>query len=372
MTSEYLSNEQLVMAARRRLPQGRWDYLTGGSESETTMRRNREAFDRWAFRPRTLVDVSKIDTSTTFMGQRLRIPVVMAPVGGLPSFWPDGNVAVAQAASDFGTMQVIASGANPDMERIAATGSFPKVFQLYVQGDEDWVRGIVTRVKPSGYIGLCVTADVAIYSRRERAMLSEAIPAGLRALRQAQDERTRRNYLAELSWDYFDRIREMTGGLPVQLKGVATAEDAAMAVERGVEVIWVSNHGGRQLDHGIGSLDALPEIVEAVAGRAEIVVDGGVQRGNDVLKAMALGANAVAIGKLQGWGLAAAGAYGVRRVLEILENEIISAMGLLGITSIDQLSPAYLRRAEPVTPAHEMSAWVNMAGNAVTAEGRIL
>jgi glycolate oxidase len=358
MTSDFLSNEQVVLAARRRLPQGRWDYLVGGSESETTMRRNREAFDRWAFRPRTLIDVSKIDTSTTFLGQRLRIPVILAPVGGLPSFWPDGNAAVAQAASDFGTMHVIASGANPDMERIATTGDFPKAFQLYVQGDEDWVRGIVTRVKPAGYIGLCVTADVAIYSRRERAMLSDAIPAGLR-------DGTRRNYLAELTWDYLDRIRETTGGLPAMLKGVATAEDAAIAVERGVEVIWVSNHGGRQLDHGAGSLDVLPEIAEAVAGRAEIVIDGGVQRGSDVLKAIALGADAVAIGKLQGWGLAAGGADGVRRVLELLENEIISAMGLLGVTSIDQLSPAYLRRADPVTPAHEMSAWVNMPGSRV-------
>jgi glycolate oxidase len=358
MPDDFVSNEQIVLAARRRLPQGRWDYLVGGSESETTMRRNRQAFDRWAFRPRTLIDVSSIDTTTTFLGQKLRMPVIMAPVGGLATFWPDGNVAVAQAASDFGTMQVLASGANPDMERIATTGEFPKVFQLYVQGDEDWVRGIVTRAKPSGYSGLCVTADVAIYSRRERAMLSDAIPAALR-------DRTRRNFLAELTWDYFDRIRDMTGGLPMMLKGVATAEDAEIAIAHGVEVIWVSNHGGRQLDHGVGSLDALPEIVDAVRGRAEIVIDGGVQRGSDVLKAVALGANAVAIGKLQGWGLAANGADGVRRVLEIMENELISAMGLLGITSIDQLTPAYLRRAEPVTPAHEMSAWVNMPGGRV-------
>ena len=366
MADEFLTNDQIVLAARRRLPQPRWDYLVGGSESETTMRRNREAFACWALRPRTLVDVSSIDTSTTFMGQKLRIPVVLAPVGGLATFWPDGNVAAAQGASDFGTMQFLASGANPDMERIAATGEFPKVFQLYVQGDEDWVRGIVTRVKPSGYIGLCVTADVAIYSRRERAMLSDAIPAALR-------DGSRRNYLAELTWDYFDRIREMTGGLPMMLKGVATAEDAEIAIEHGVEVIWVSNHGGRQLDHGAGSLDVLPEIVDTVRGRAEIVIDGGVQRGSDVLKAIALGATAVAIGKLQGWGLAANGTDGVRRVLEILENEIISAMGLLGVTRIDQLSPAYLRRAEPVTPAHEMSAWPNLMGRpGVTSDGRVL
>jgi glycolate oxidase len=358
MTTDFVSNEQIVLAARRHLSQARWDYLVGGSESETTMRRNRLAFDRWAFRPRTLVDVSGIDTSTTFMGQKLRMPVILAPVGGLPSFWPDGNVAVARAASDFGTLHVVASGANPDMVRIAATGDFPKAFQLYVQGDEDWVRDVVTRVKPAGYVSLCVTADVAIYSRRERAMLSDAIPAALR-------DTSRRNYLAELTWDYFDRIREMTGGLSMMLKGVATAEDAELAVEHGVEVIWVSNHGGRQLDHGMGSLDVLPEIVDAVRGRAEIVLDSGVQRATDVLKAIALGANAVAIGKLQGWGLAANGVEGVRRVLEIMEHEMISAMGLLGVTRIDQLSPAYLRRAEPVTPAHEMSAWVNIRGGRV-------
>jgi glycolate oxidase len=357
-TTDFATNEQIILAARRRLPQARWDYLVGGSESETTMRRNRDAFDRWALRPRTLVDVSSIDTSTTFMGQKLRMPVVLAPVGGLGTFWPDGNVAVAQAASEFGTMHVIASGANPDMERIAGTGDFPKVFQLYVQGDEDWVRDIVTRVKPSGYIGLCVTADVAIYSRRERAMLSDAIPAAMR-------DPTRRNYLAELTWEYFDRIREMTGGLPMMLKGVATAEDAEMACERGVEVIWVSNHGGRQLDHGIGSLGALPEIVDAVRGRAQIVLDGGVQRATDVLKAIALGADVVALGKMQGWGLAANGAEGVARMLEIMELEMVSAMGLLGVTRIDQLSPAYLRRAEPVTPAHEMSAWVKIGGGRV-------
>lgn len=353
--TEFVSNEQIVLAARQRLPQARWDHLVGGAESETTMRRNRQAFDRWAFRPRTLVDVSKIDTSATFMGQRLRIPVILAPVGGLSGFHPDGDVVAGQAASDFGTMQVLASGANPHMERVAAAGDFAKVFQLYVQGDEDWVRKLVQRAKPAGFIGLCVTGDVAIYSRRERAMLSAAVPAPLQ-------DNSRRNWLAGLTWDYLDRIRDMTDGLPILLKGVATAEDAEIAVARGVEVIWISNHGGRQLDHGLGSLDVLPEIAAAVQGRAEIVIDGGVLRGSDVLKALALGANAVAIGKLQGWGLAAGGHDGVCRVLEIMENELISAMGLLGIDSLDQLRPSHLRRAELVTPAHEMSAWVNMPG----------
>jgi isopentenyl diphosphate isomerase/L-lactate dehydrogenase-like FMN-dependent dehydrogenase len=169
-----------------------------------------------------------------------------------------------------------------------------------------------------------------------------------------------------------DRIREI-GGVPFLLKGIATAEDAEIAVEHGVDVIWVSNHGGRQLDHGLGSLDVLPEIVDAVHGRAEIVLDSGVQRGSDVLKALALGANAVAIGKLQGWSLAAAGCDGVVRALEILEDEIVSAMGLLGVTSVDQLNPSYLHRAEPVTQPHEMSSWVNMSQHATaSADGRIL
>ena len=151
--------------------------------------------------------------------------------------------------------------------------------------------------------------------------------------------------------------------MPFMAKGIATAEDAALAVEHGVDVIWVSNHGGRQLDHGLGTLDMLPEIVDAADGKADIVVDGGIQRGSDVVKALALGAKAVAIGKLQGWGLAAAGQDGVTRVLEILEDELISAMGLLGVTSIDQLGSDYIRRAEAVTQPHEMSAWVNMPGD---------
>jgi glycolate oxidase len=149
-------------------------------------------------------------------------------------------------------------------------------------------------------------------------------------------------------------------GLPFMLKGVQTAEDAELAVEHGVDYIWVSNHGGRQIDHGLGSLDTLPEIVQAVRGRAKIIIDGGVQRGSDILKAVALGADVVALGRLQGWGLAAAGASGAVRMLEILEDELVSTMGLAGLTSIDQVTPKYVCPADPVTDAHEMSSWVNM------------
>jgi isopentenyl diphosphate isomerase/L-lactate dehydrogenase-like FMN-dependent dehydrogenase len=156
-----------------------------------------------------------------------------------------------------------------------------------------------------------------------------------------------------------EEIREMAG-LPFMVKGIQTAEDAEIAVSRGVDVLWVSNHGGRQIDHGLGSLDTLPEIVKAVNGKARIIVDGGIQRGSDILKAIALGADAVALGRLQGWALAAGGQAGVVRMLEILEDEMVSAMALAGLPSLAHLTPASVCRAEAVTPPHEMSAWVNM------------
>jgi glycolate oxidase len=354
MTPEFLSNEEIVLAARRNLEQGPWDYLVGASESETTMRRNRLGFDRLAFRPRILVDVSTIDTSTSFLGHRLRIPVLLAPIGSLQVFDPAGAVASAQAAAEFGVMPVVSSATEPALEVTAASTSGPKIYQLYVRGDMSWTRDVLARVKASGYEALALTVDVAMYSRRERPMLSRwATPT--------QQARVERRWLAELTWDTMAEIKE-AAGLPFMLKGVQTAEDAKLAVEHGVDFIWVSNHGGRQLDHALGTIDTLPEVVQAVAGRAQIILDGGIQRGSDVLKAVALGANAVAIGKLQGWGLAAGGKDGLVRALEILEHEITVAMGLLGVTCMDQLTPNYICRAEPVVPAHEMSLWVNMPG----------
>lgn len=352
---EFLSNEQIVQVARKNLNQGAWDYLVGGSESETTLRRNRSSFDRWAFRPRILVDVSKIDTSTTFLGQHMRIPAMLAPVGSLQVFTPKGGVAAAEAALDFGTTHCVSSVTEPAWEESAQAGT--QFFQLYVRGDDDWTKESVERIAAAGYKALAITVDTAIYSRRERPMLSAWTPP-TRTAGQAQQ----RNYLSELSWEKLDRIKEWWGDKPLMVKGVATAEDAELCIEHGVEVIWVSNHGGRQLDHGLGSLDVLPEIVAAVDGRADVIVDGGVQRGSDILKAIALGAKCVAIGRLQAWGLAANGKDGCQRMLEILENEIISAMGLLGVTSIDQLTPKYVCQAEPVMPAHEMSAWTNLPG----------
>ena len=358
MTTDFVTNEEIVKIARRNLVQGAWDYLAGGSESETTMRRNRLAFDRIAFRPRVLVDVSEIDPSTTFLGHQMRIPVMLAPIGSLQTFTPGGAADASRAAADFGTMHVVSSVTEPSLEETAAAAPNPKVFQLYVHGDWEWIEDIVARVKEARYDAFCVTVDVAHYSRRERPMLSRWVTP------------TRRRppnpvFRASLTWNTIDRIRKLAD-MPFMIKGIAASEDAEIAVQQGVDVIWVSNHGGRQLDHELGTMDLLPEVVDAVGGKARIILDGGVQRGGDVLKALAMGVDAVAIGKLQGWGLAASGPDGLVRVLEILEDEMISAMGLLGITSLDQLTSAYVRRAEPVTLPHEMSAWANMP------EGRIL
>lgn len=353
MAIDFVSNQEIITAARRNLTQNVWNYLTGGSESETTMRRNRLALDSLAFRPRVLIDVSKMDTSTLFLGHRLRIPVMLAPIGSLQSITAEGGVAVAKAAAEFGTVNFVSSVTQPSLEEIAAGSQNPKIFQLYVQGDMQWVENLLARAKKAGYTALCLTVDTAYYSRRERQMMDRWLPPSRRA--------TGYEHRAALTWETMDAIKEMAG-LPFILKGVATAEDAAIAVEHGVQAVYVSNHGGRQLDHGRGTIEVLPEIVAAVSGKAEIVLDGGILRGSDVLKAVALGAKAVAIGKLQGWGLAAAGQAGLVRVLELLESEISIAMGLLGVRNLAELTPRHVCKAEPVTEPHEMSAFVHIPG----------
>ena len=352
MSTQFVTNEEIIQAARRHLAQGPWDYLSGGTESETTMRRNRLAFDRIAFRPRVLVDVSKIDMSSTFLGHNLRIPVLLAPIGGLQNFDSEGGVAVAKAADEFGTLHVVSSATLPSLEETAAASKRAKIYQLYIRGDWEWIKGMLDRAKQSGYQGLCITVDSAVYSRRERPLISRW---SVDSTRDPQN----REWQAKVTWETIDRMMDYFGE-PFILKGITTAEDADLAVAHGVNVIWVSNHGGRQLDHGLGTMDILPEVIKVIGDKADVIVDSGVLRGTDVLKALAMGAKAVAIGKLQGWGLAADGKDGVVRVLEILEEEMRVGMGLLGVTSLHQLNMSRVCPGEPTTPAHEMSAWVNM------------
>ena len=351
MSEKFATTQEIILQARRNLSQHVWHYLTGGAESETTMCRNRLALDSLALRPRVLVDVSTIDPSITLLGHRLRIPVMLAPIGSLQLMTPEGAVAVARAAHEFGTLNFVSSVTQPGLEETAAATPHPKIFQLYVQGDMRWVETLLTRVKNAGYQALCLTVDTAYYGRRERQMMDRWLPPSRRL--------TGYEHRSAITWETLEAIKKFAG-LPFILKGVATAEDAVLAVEHGVSAVYVSNHGGRQLDHNRGTVEMLPEIVEAVAGRAAVVLDGGIVRGSDVLKALALGAHAVAIGKLQGWGLGAGGQQGLVRVLEILESEIITSMALLGINRIDQLTPGDVCKSQPTALSHEMSAFAHM------------
>ena len=289
-SGEFLTLHEFVKAAKINLSANIWDYLIGGAESETTVKRNRQALDQVAFRPRVLRDVSTIDCSGSLLGRKLRLPVLLAPVGSLESFAPGGAATAAKAAGAFGVPVMVSSVTQPGLEATAEATRGPKLFQLYVRGDEAWTDDFVRRARDAGYDAFCLTVDTAVYSRRERDIAKRfAKPWRQRA--------TGQFFQAALSWDHVKRFKDKHD-LPLILKGIATAEDADLACRHGVAAVYVSNHGGRQLDHGRGTLDILPEVVQAVGGRAEIIIDGGFSRGSDVLKAVALGANAVALGRL--------------------------------------------------------------------------
>ncbi len=349
MEEKFQTLHEIVKAARQNLAPGPWDYLIGGAESETTLKRNRQAIDSIALRPRVLRDVSKIDTAATFLGQRLRIPVMLAPVGSIESFDPAGGAAAAKASAEFGVPQMLSSVCNPGLEATAAAADNFRIFQLYVRGDDGWVDDHVKRARDHGYKAFCLTVDTAAYSRRERDLAKRFVkPWRVRA--------SGFDFQASLSWDHVKRFKD-THDIPLILKGIATGEDAALAREHGVDVVYVSNHGGRQLDHGRGSIDVLPEVVAAVEGHAAVMVDGGFLRGTDVVKAIALGAQCVGVGRLECLGLAAAGVPGLVRALELLEDEIRIALGLMGAASLAALDRSYLHAATPVVPAHAVSAF---------------
>jgi glycolate oxidase len=354
VTEPFLTLQEIVAAARRNLAPGPWSYLIGGAETETTVRRNRQALDSIAFRPRVLRDVSRIDSSATLLGQPVRLPVLLAPIGGLEALVEGGAAAAARGAAQFGVPQMLSSVCKPGLEETAAAAQTLRIFQLYVRGDGAWVDDWVRRARDNGYSAFCLTVDVAVYSRRERDLIGRFVKPW-RATAPAGS-----TYQSGLSWDQVKRYKDKFGdkhGLPLILKGIATAEDAEIAVQHGVEVVYVSNHGGRQLDHGLGSAAVLPQVVAAVAGRAQVWVDGGFMRGTDVVKAIALGAKAIGLGRLPCLGLGAAGTPGLVRALEILEEEIRTCLGLLGVTSLAELTPRHLAAAAPVSEPATFSAF---------------
>jgi len=346
--ANFVSLQEIVATARRNLPQNLWDHLSGGSDSETTLLRNRQALDSLALRQRVLVDVRKIDISTTLLGQKLASPVFLAPVGGFVGFaHPEGACNVARAAVAHGTTAFISTAAKPSIEAAAAAVREPLIFQLYVRDDRKWVEDILDRAKAAGYRALCVCVDRNYYGRRERDIIGRA------NVREGFGDPS---FQMALSWKDLVWMKERMK-LPLIVKGVATAEDARLSVEHGADVVYVSNHGGRQLDHAQGTIEVLPEVVAAVDGRAEILWDGGVLRGTDVVKALCLGARAVGVGKMLGWALGAAGEAGLKRMLELMDLEIRTAMGLMGVTSLAQLNPSWVRPAQPVRPASQTNGY---------------
>ena len=347
---DFQTLHEIVRRAKLNLSHHLWDYLVGGTESETTVKRNRQALDCWAFRPRVLNNVSEVDASTELLGRKLRLPVILAPIGSLESFHPGGGASSTQAAEQFGCCHMLSSVSQPGLEAVAKAGKNMKIFQLYVRGDDAWVDEITQRAIDNGYDAFAITVDVAHYSRRERDIAKRFEKSW------ARRNSANWNHQAMFDWKCLERWKSRHK-IPLFIKGIATVPDALRCIELGVEGIYVSNHGGRQLDHGLGSAAVLPEIVDAVNKKALVVVDGSICRGTDLVKAIALGADAVGMGRMQGFGLAAAGSAGVVRMLELLEDEVIKVLGLLGVSSLKEVDRSFLAPAMPVEPPHVLSAF---------------
>src|SRR5437870_196320 len=334
----FVTLPEIRRAARERVPRDAWSCGVGGAEAETALRRSRRHLDRLAIEQNVLVDVREIDLRTSLLGVPLSWPVSVAPMGGLVLFHPEGDVEMARGAAQADTLQWLSGATGWPVEEVAkAAGKAPQMFQLYHHGDRGWVRELLARVEASGYQAVALTVDVQLYGRRERDVLARFSPR--KAMEIAPNPRgPNPEYQARLTWADVEWLMNTTK-LPLGLKGIMTVRDARRAVEMGVRLVWVSNHGGRQLDHTQSTIDALPPIVDAVGDRADIVVDGGFARGTDVVKAVARGAKVVAVGRTALWGLAADGAAGVARVFEILREEIRTTMGLSGRTKIADLTP---------------------------------
>jgi isopentenyl diphosphate isomerase/L-lactate dehydrogenase-like FMN-dependent dehydrogenase len=325
--------------AQARLAPHLWDFFQGGSDDEVTLRACRAAFERIRLRPRVLVDVSSIDTRTTVLGTPVSLPVLIAPTAAHCVAHPDGECATALGAGRAGTLMIASTVATRTLEEIAQAASGPLWFQLYVYPTFEVAEWLVRRAEAAGYRAIVLTVDLPKLGNRERDRRNGVTipPPPYQEANLAAVEKEGQQWVP-LTWDAIAWLRSITT-LPILLKGILTAEDARLAVEHGVAGIVVSNHGGRQLDTSIPSIEALPEIAEAVGGRCEIYLDGGIRRGTDILKALALGARAVLIGRPALWGLAVNGADGVYDVLELLRRELELSMALAGrptLASIDR------------------------------------
>ncbi|MEQ4719289.1 alpha-hydroxy acid oxidase [Nonomuraea sp. B19D2] len=344
---ERWSLREFEAAARDRLEPAHYDYFAGGAGDEVTVRANEAAFERLVLLPRVLRGAAKLQTGVTLLGSRAAMPVLVAPTAFHRLADPEGERATARAAAAAETIMIVSMAATVAVEDVAAAAPGAELwFQLYVQPDPAFTETVVRRAEAAGCKALVVTVDSPVLGRRERDLRNgfHDLPEHLCCENMRDGDRVRPIVMSpELSWEHIDRLREMTA-LPIVLKGITHPEDARLALGRGISAIMVSNHGGRQLDTVPATIDLLPDIVAAVGGAVPVLLDGGVRRGTDVLKALALGATAVAVGRPVIWGLAADGERGVARVLGLLRAEVEHALTLCGCASIGDLEPGTVRR----------------------------
>ncbi|CAN8274620.1 unnamed protein product [Cochlearia groenlandica] len=352
--------------AKEKLPKMVYDYYASGAEDQWTLLENRNAFSRILFRPRILIDVSKIDVSTTVLGFNVSMPIMIAPTAMQKMAHPDGELATARATSSAGTIMTLSSWATCSVEEVASTGPGIRFFQLYVYKDKNVVRQLVKRAEEAGFKAIALTVDTPRLGRRESDIKNRfALPRGLtlknfEGLDLGKIDKTNDSGLASyvagqvdqsLSWKDIKWLQSITS-LPILVKGVITAEDAKIAVEYGAAGIIVSNHGARQLDYVPATIIALEEVVKAVDGRIPVFLDGGVRRGTDVFKALALGASGVFVGRPSLFSLAADGEAGVRKMLQMLRDEFELTMALSGCRSLREITRNHIKTDWDMPPRY--------------------
>ncbi len=346
-------------AAYKNVPPAHFGYMASGIDDEVTLRANREAFNRLVLRPRRLVDVTNVDPGIELFGVKWETPIIIAPTGGNRAFHADGELAVARAAKARRHLQILSTSASTSVDDVTKERGMPIWFQLYASPSWDVAKALVGRAEAAGCPVVALTVDRVAGRNQETFLRLRKIDARVCSDCHGttiQDRaRTRPNYdgidlsalkrmeSSNLTWDFVRRLRDATR-MKLVIKGILTAEDAKLCVENGVDGVIVSNHGGRGEDSGGATIDFLPEVVQAVSGRIPVLVDSGFRRGTDLVKALAIGANAVCIGRPYLWGLGAFGQAGVERVLELMRAELEVAMRQSGVRSVKELTLAFVRK----------------------------